>query len=134
MVEHSSSLDAVFHALSDPTRRAMLARLADKAHTVGELATPFRMSLAGASKHIRVLETAGLVSRTVQGRTHVCRLDPGPLASAHQWFAFYEHFWTHSLDVLESLLRAEDAQALPQPLRPAAKASRPARPSKGTKP
>lgn len=115
MVEHSAHLDAVFHALSDPTRRAMLARLADQEHTVGELATPFSMSLAGASKHIRVLEQAGLVSRTVQGRTHVCRLDPGPLAGAHQWFAFYEHFWTSRLDALERLLREEDHRKTPPP-------------------
>lgn len=87
----------------------MLAGLASGERTVGELAGPFAMSLAAASKHIKVLESAGLIRREVKGRTHLCRLDPGPLAGAHQWLSAYEHFWTGRLDVLERLLRAEDA-------------------------
>ena len=67
------------------------------------------MSLAAASKHIKVLESAGLIQREVRGRTHVCRLDPGPLASAHEWLTFYERFWTARLDILDRLLREEDA-------------------------
>src|SRR5204862_4773474 len=74
MVEQHAHLDAVFHALADPTRRAMLGQLAQRELTIGELATPFSMSFAGASKHVRVLENAGLVKRTVQGRTHTCRI------------------------------------------------------------
>ena len=69
MVEQHAHLDAVFHALADPTRRAMLGQLAERELTIGELATPFSMSFAGASKHVRVLENAGLVTRTIQGRT-----------------------------------------------------------------
>jgi DNA-binding transcriptional ArsR family regulator len=110
MVDFSQNpLDMIFHALGDETRRRMLADLAQGERTVGELAEPFTMSLAAASKHIKVLETAGLIRREVRGRTHLCRLDPGPLAGAHQWLSAYEHFWTGRLDVLERLLRAEDA-------------------------
>ena len=109
MVEFQTPrMNAVFHALGDATRRQMLRALADGERTVGELAKPFAMSLAAASKHIRVLEGAGLIRREVLGRTHVCRLDPGPLASAHEWLGFYERFWTGRLDLLEQLLRDED--------------------------
>ena len=101
-------LDAIFHALGDPTRRDMLRELAGGERTVGQLAEPFAMSLAAASKHIKALENAGLVRREVRGRMHFCRLDPGPLASAHEWLSFYERFWTTRLDVLEQLLREED--------------------------
>lgn len=107
MVEFNTpQLDAVFHALGDATRRRMLRALAEQDHTVGQLAQPFAISLAAASKHIKALEAAGLIRREVRGRTHVCRLDPGPLASAHEWLAFYERFWGQRLDVLERLLRA----------------------------
>jgi DNA-binding transcriptional ArsR family regulator len=110
MVEYQApQVDAVFHALGDPTRRRMLGELARGERTVGKLAEPFAMSLAAASKHIRVLERTGLIRREVRGRTHVCRLDPGPLASAHEWLSFYEQFWTSRLDELERLLREEDA-------------------------
>ena len=101
-------MSSVFHALGDATRRQMLRDLATGGRTVSELAGPFAMSLAAASKHIRVLEGAGLIRRQVRGRTHVCRLDPGPLASAHEWLGFYERFWTSRLDLLEQLLRDED--------------------------
>lgn len=85
MIEYPFHLDGVFHALSDPTRRQMLAALAKGERSVGELAAPFEISLAAASKHIRTLERAGLLRRTIQGRTHRCTLDPGPLAQAHAW-------------------------------------------------
>lgn len=101
-------LDSIFHALGDATRRQMLRELAQEERTVGQLAKPFSISLAAASKHIKVLESAGLIRREVRGRTHVCRLDPGPLASAHEWLAFYEQFWSHRLDLLENLLRQEE--------------------------
>jgi len=110
MVELSEHpLDTIFHALGDQTRRRMLAALSKGELSVGELAEPFAMSLAAASKHIKVLETAGLIRREVKGRTHLCRLEPGPLAGAHQWLSDYEHFWAGRLDVLERLLRSEDA-------------------------
>ena len=111
MVElEAPRLDAVFHALGDATRRRMLRELAGGERTVGQLAKPFAISLAAASKHIKALESAGLIRREVRGRTHLCRLEPGPLASAHQWLAFYEGFWTGRLDVLERLLRTEAAR------------------------
>ena len=100
-------MNSVFHALGDATRRQMLRDLAGGERTVSELAEPFAMSLAAASKHIRVLEGAGLIRREVRGRTHLCRLEPGPLASAHEWLGFYERFWNSRLDILEQLLRDE---------------------------
>jgi DNA-binding transcriptional ArsR family regulator len=108
-------LDSVFHALGDATRRRMLRELADGERTVGQLAEPFAISLAAASKHIKALENAGLIRREVRGRTHLCRLDPGPLASAKQWLSFYERFWTDRLNVLERLLRIEDDRRSPIP-------------------
>ena len=111
MVElNSPQLDAVFHALGDATRRRMLLELSVGERTVGQLAEPFEISLAAASKHIKALESAGLIQREVRGRTHLCRLAPGPLAGAHEWLCFYERFWTSRLDVLEKLLRDEDAR------------------------
>jgi len=83
MVE--SELDAVFHALAHPVRRGLVARLAGGERTVGELAAPLRMSLASASKHLDVLERAGLIRRITHGRTRVCRLDPAPLQRAAGW-------------------------------------------------
>ena len=106
----SPRLNAVFHALGDATRRQMLRTLAEGQRTVGELAEPFAISLAAASKHIRALESAGLISREVRGRTHMCRLEPGPLASADAWLRHYEQFWTGRLDALEQLLRDDDAR------------------------
>jgi DNA-binding transcriptional ArsR family regulator len=109
MVEFQTiEMNSVFHALGDATRRQMLRDLADGERTVSELAEPFAMSLAAASKHIKVLEGAGLIRREVRGRTHFCHLEPGPLASAHEWLGFYERFWNSRLDVLEQLLRDED--------------------------
>ena len=108
MVEYSAHLDVVFHALADPTRRAMLGHLAARELTIGELATPFRMSFPGASKHVRVLENAGLVKRTIRGRTHLCRLEAARLAEANAWLRRYEGFWNAKLDALESLLLQED--------------------------
>jgi DNA-binding transcriptional ArsR family regulator len=109
MVElRSARLDAVFHALADPTRRAMLRGLARREQSVSELAAPFRMSLAAASKHVRTLERAGLVRRRVLGRTHLCRLDAEPLGKADQWLRFYERFWSARLDALERELKGDE--------------------------
>jgi DNA-binding transcriptional ArsR family regulator len=111
MVElQAAQLDTVFHALGNATRRQMLRELAGGERTVGQLAEPFAISLAAASKHIKALENAGLIRREVRGRTHHCRLAPGPLASAHEWLSFYERFWTERLDVLERLLLEEQAR------------------------
>lgn len=111
MVDHyPERLDAVFHALGDATRRAMLTDLAAGERTVGQLAEPFAISLAAASKHIKALEKAGLIRREVRGRSHLCRLDPGPLATAHDWLGVYERFWTGRLDILDRLLRDDAAR------------------------
>src|SRR6188768_1607571 len=110
-------LDAVFHALGDPTRRQMLHELAAGERTVSQLAEPFEISLAAASKHIKALENAGLIRREVRGRTHLCHLEPGPLASAHEWLNYYERYWSSRLDRLEQLLREEDAQKSKSPPR-----------------
>jgi DNA-binding transcriptional ArsR family regulator len=116
MVElHTPQLDSIFHVLGDATRRRMLRDLAAGERTVSQLAEPFSISLAAASKHIKALENAGLIRREVRGRTHLCRLDPGPLASAHQWLSFYENFWTDRLDALDRLLREENARSSPPP-------------------
>ena len=101
-------MDAVFHALASEPRRVMLGRLAERERTVGELAAPFAMSLAAVSKHLKVLEGAGLVERTPRGRQTVCRLVPGPLAEVREWVRFYERFWTERLDRLEALLAEEE--------------------------
>lgn len=95
--------DAVFHALSHEARRGMLRRLAEADLSVGELAQPLAMTFAAASKHIAVLERAGLVQRSIVGRRHVLRLVPGPLASASEWFRYYERHWSQRLDALEQL-------------------------------
>ena len=109
MVEHPAArLDLVFRALGDNTRRAMLQRLAKGEHTVGELAAPYNMSLAAASKHIQTLERAGLVKRTVRGRIHYCRIDPRPLERADDWLRGYERLWDTRIERLVELLRHPD--------------------------
>ena len=114
MVElNAPQLDSVFHALGDATRRQMLRDLTDGDRTVGQLAQPFSISLAAASKHIKALENAGLIRREVRGRTHLCHLEPGPLASAHQWLNYYERYWSDRLARLEELLLEEDARKSP---------------------
>jgi DNA-binding transcriptional ArsR family regulator len=100
-------LDAVFQALAHEARRVMLRRLAERELTVGELAEPFAMSFAAASKHVKVLENAGLIRRTIDGRRHVCRLEPGPLADATSWLRFYEQHWSERLDALQAMFKPE---------------------------
>lgn len=117
MVEGSGErLDRVFHALADPTRRAMLQAMAEASRSVGELAAPHRMSFAAASKHVKVLEVAGLLRREVRGREHICHLSAEPLAQAGDYLAEYARFWSAHLDALEALLdaRAKTAQARPE--------------------
>jgi DNA-binding transcriptional ArsR family regulator len=120
--QYPERLDAVFGALADPTRRAMLRELAAQPRTIGELAAPFEISLAGASKHIQVLERAGLIQREVQGRVHTCRLDARPLHAGAEWLRHYERFWNQKLDVLEAILKAEDAAK--RVAKPAARSAR----------
>jgi DNA-binding transcriptional ArsR family regulator len=104
MVEYRATLDHVFGALADPTRRAILARLARGEALVTELAEPFPMSLNAVSKHVRALERAGLVRRTVVGREHHCALEPAPLRRASSWLEHYRAFWEGRLDALEHFL------------------------------
>jgi len=116
MVEHESPrLDAVFHALADGTRRRMLRSLGGQPRSVGELAAPFHISLAAASKHIKVLERAGLVTRQIRGRTHLCHLQPQALAEGQAWLRHYEQFWNARLDALDAVLHAEATPLPPAP-------------------
>ena len=101
------ALDATFAALADPTRRAILARLALGEASVGELASPFQVSLPAISKHLRVLESAGLMAREREGRVHRCRLVAGPLHAAADWLLFYRRFWEGSFDSLADYLAKE---------------------------
>ena len=98
-------LDRVFHALADRTRRALLARLARGPAPIGELAQPFDMSFAAVSKHLRVLEDAKLVERTIDGRVHRCALDAAPLRDADGWLAHYREYWDGTLESLEAHFR-----------------------------
>ena len=94
----------VFHALASEPRRTILGALADGERTVGDLADPFDISLAAISKHLKVLEGAGLVERRTAGRTTVCRLRAEPLAEVRDWVALYERFWAIRLDRLQQLM------------------------------
>ena len=102
-----SELDATFAALSDPTRRAILARLGERTCTVTELAEPFPISLPAISKHLRVLERAGLISRRREGRRQMCRLRAEPMRRASEWLERYRAFWESRLDALEAHLNSE---------------------------
>jgi DNA-binding transcriptional ArsR family regulator len=97
-------LDAAFSALSDPTRRSIVERLARGPRRVTELAEPFEMSLAAVSKHIQVLERAGLVKRTREGREHVLSLDARPMREVARYASKFEKFWTERLDLLEAFV------------------------------
>jgi DNA-binding transcriptional ArsR family regulator len=109
MGEHSTgTLDRVFSAVSDPTRRAILARLADADARVTDVARAFPISLNSTSKHIRVLEGAGLVRRTVRGREHILSLDAAPLAEAVEWIEHYRRFWSDQLASLEAFVTRRD--------------------------
>lgn len=97
-------LDQVFAALADPTRRTIVETLAHGEATVGAVAAPHEMALPSISKHVKVLESAGLITRRVEGRQHFLRLVPAGFRSAAEWFTHYQQFWTESLDRLERLL------------------------------
>ena len=102
MVEYTQeSLNRVFSAVADPTRRAILRALASNSATITEIAKPFPVSLNAVSKHIMVLERAGLIRREIQGREHLCTLEPRPLRDATAWLDHYRQFWDVRLDALE---------------------------------
>jgi DNA-binding transcriptional ArsR family regulator len=103
-------LDATFHALADPTRRGMLASLALGDRSIGELGEPYRMTFAGASKHVKVLEGAGLIERRKSGRRQICSLKAAPLAEAEQWLRQWEQFWSVRLDRLQALVERDSEE------------------------
>ena len=103
----NAELNDVFFALADPTRRAILSRLVDGPAKVGELAKPFAISAPAVSKHMKILDRAGLIERSVVGREHHCSLHPQALKEAEDWLKFYREFWETRLDRLENLLIQE---------------------------
>lgn len=107
MVERKTEkqLDLIFHALADSTRRAILRMVAEKECTVSEMAEPFKMSLAAVSKHIKVLEKAGLIHRAIDGRIHRCKMDARPLQQVSSVIEHYQKFWEAGFDQLEKYLK-----------------------------
>ncbi|XUU60374.1 ArsR/SmtB family transcription factor [Erythrobacter sp. HA6-11] len=105
MVEYRIDQDALFRALADPSRRQIVERLSQGECTVGALAEPMNMSLAGASKHIGVLEEAGVLRREKRGRERVCKLDPNALFALRDWVERYAVFWDERLDALDKALK-----------------------------
>jgi len=110
MVERSAPLDRTLGALADPTRRAILARLVRGRARVTDLAEPFELSLNAVSKHLRVLERAGLLRREVRGREHLLSLEARPLREAAEWITAYQAFWEKRLDALDAFLRKRKRQ------------------------
>jgi DNA-binding transcriptional ArsR family regulator len=124
----ADSLSATFAALADPTRRAILARLATGARSVTELASPFEMSMPAVSKHLRVLERAGLVARGREAQWRPCHIEAAPLKAVSDWAEQYRHIWEGRLDRLDSYL--QQLQARPAKPPAAARQSAAARPPK----
>ena len=110
MVKYSGSLDRTFGALADPTRRAILSALMLGQASISELARPHRMSLPAVLKHVRVLEQAGLVSQSKNGRTRFCQLAAEPLEQAEDWISRYRAFWEGTFDSLERFLAEQNAK------------------------
>jgi DNA-binding transcriptional ArsR family regulator len=105
-IDRPDALDAVFSALADPTRRAIVVRLAEGEASVSELAEPFAVSLPAVTKHLAVLERAGLLEHHKEGRVRRCRLVPTPIRNAEDWLSSYRVFWEQRLDSLASHLKA----------------------------
>ena len=101
-------LDSVFHALSDSTRRSILRDITAREKTVGEIAKPYRISLAAVSKHLKVLESADLIARERRGSFQIVRLNPAPLRPAEEWLAYYQKFWERQFDALQYFLEGEE--------------------------
>jgi DNA-binding transcriptional ArsR family regulator len=123
----STQLDDTFSALSDPTRRAILQRLSTGEASVQELARPFAMSLPAVSKHLRVLERAGLIARSRRAQQRPCRLAPEPLRDVSAWLEQYRRLWEERFDRLEAYLRTAPSESPPavEPPRPTTKKERP---------
>lgn len=105
----ASRLDGVFHALSDATRRSILRKVASGEKTVGQIAQPYPVSLAAISKHLKVLEGAGLIQREKRGSFQIVRINAAPMREAGQWLVYYERFWNQQLDALENLIEREES-------------------------
>jgi DNA-binding transcriptional ArsR family regulator len=116
----NATLDSVFNALCDPTRRAILARLTDADARVTDIAAAFPISLNSISKHIRMLERAGLVKRSIAGREHLLSLDAAPLAAASEWIEHYRRFWSDRLAALEAYVLRQKSTTRP-PAKPKGK-------------
>ena len=110
MPQTSQNLDRVFFALSDATRRGILARLAQSSTTIGELAEPYDMSKPAISKHMKILENAGLIERVINGRQHQCTLTTAGLKTAEDWLNFHRRFWESRFDALSNLLAEEESK------------------------
>ena len=117
MKNGEAALTRVYGAIADPTRRAILSMLAAGEVNVGTLVSRFPISFNGVSKHVKVLESAGLVGRTVRGREHWLRLEPEPLRTAAQWLEHYRLFWETRLEALAQLLLEEERAGHPAPAR-----------------
>lgn len=104
-MQPNPQLDQLFFALSDSTRRAILARLSRGNLTIGELAAPFEISKPAVSRHMKILERAGLIERQVRGRLHTCTLATNGLKTAEEWISFHRKFWESRFDALEKLLK-----------------------------
>jgi DNA-binding transcriptional ArsR family regulator len=119
VIDSSPTLNRVFHALAHPARREILRRLVDREQNLSELSAPQKMSFPAASKHVRVLERARLVRRRVVGRTHLCRVEPKPLAEANSWLENYRRLWEENFQrldtVLEDLKQRDAATNQPAP-------------------
>ena len=111
------NLDATFSALADPTRRAILARLAEGETSVMELAAPFAMSQPAISKHLRVLENAGLITKGRDGQKRPCRIEAEPLEAANEWLERYREFWEQNYQRLDTLLETLLEEQKPKPKR-----------------
>ena len=109
MVEHK--LNHIFHALADPTRRAILDHLAEGEANVSHISEPLPLSFAAVSKHLGVLERAGLVTREARGRERVCRLNPAAFKDAWDWLKFHQRFWTDRLDALNALVGTDTGKS-----------------------
>ena len=118
MVEQNAELNLVFGALADPTRRSMLAMLHAGEQSVGQLAEPFEMSLAGAAKHVQVLERSNLIKRRKEGRTYFCSINQEAFVAAKEWLQKYSEFWNNNLDKLEDLLEQEQKGVIAPKLEP----------------
>jgi DNA-binding transcriptional ArsR family regulator len=110
---HEESLDLIFKALGDQTRRRLLGDLSSSERSISELAGPLKMTLPAVTKHVRVLERAGLVRRSKRGRTHYLRLDPAPLAEAHGWLEVYRGLWNEQFDKLDLYLARKKSRGTP---------------------